>query len=82
MVASSPLSSVFVQIMGKKVCLRRKGKKLLGIVSFCVQKFVDNIQHCFVFSLKVKVMGWNPVCLLKYFLLNEATLLVDIEFRK
>ena len=38
--------------MGRKVCLSRKGKTLLGIVSktFCIQKFVDNTQRCFDFT--------------------------------
>ena len=47
---SSP--SVKIQIMSGKVCLRRKGKTLLGIVSktFCIQKFVDNTQQCFAFT--------------------------------
>ena len=40
---SSPSSSVKIQIMGGKVCLRCKGK------TFCIQKFVDNIQKCFAF---------------------------------
>ena len=30
---SSPLPSVKIQIMGRKDCLRRKGKSLLGIVN-------------------------------------------------
>ena len=41
-------SSMKIQIMGGKVCLRCEGKTLLGIVNkFHVQKFVDNIHQCF-----------------------------------
>ena len=52
----SPSPSVQIQIMGGKVCLRRKGKTLLGIVNklFICKNclvFVDNIQHCFDFTL-------------------------------
>ena len=44
------------------------------LTNYCIQKFVDNIQHCFVFTpfppiiwifTEVKVMGWNPGYLLK-----------------
>jgi hypothetical protein len=40
----SPSSSVKSQFMGKKVCLRCKGKTLLGIEN---KKFVDVSQQCF-----------------------------------
>ena len=40
---SSP--SVKIQIMGKKVWLRRFQQ------IFCIQKFVDNILQCFAFTL-------------------------------
>ena len=52
---SIPSPLVKIQIMGGKVCLRRKGKTLLGIVNklFIFKSclvFVDNIQHCFDFT--------------------------------
>ena len=50
----SPSPLVKIQIMGGKVCLRCKGKTLLGVVNKL---------------LKVKVMGSNPGYLLKSFLL-------------
>ena len=50
--------------MGGKVCLRCKGKTLLG---------VDNkvLKTKSKFSLKVKVMGSNPGYLLEFFLLYQ-----------
>ena len=41
-----PSPSVKIQILGGKVCLRRKGKTLLDFL-FCFQKFVDITQQCF-----------------------------------
>ena len=35
---SSPLPSMKIQIMGRKDCLRGKGKTLLGIVNFLYSK--------------------------------------------
>ena len=45
----SPLLSVNIQIMGSKVYLRCKGKKLLGYCQqiFANKKFVDITQQCF-----------------------------------
>ena len=45
----SPSPSVKIQIMGGKVCLRCKGKILLGIVNKLLKtkKFVDITQQCF-----------------------------------
>ena len=40
----SPSPSVKIQIMDGKVCLRCKGKTLLG---FCFKMFVDITQQCF-----------------------------------
>jgi hypothetical protein len=40
------ISSAKIQIMGGKVCLRHRGKTLLGIVNK-LQMFVENIQQCF-----------------------------------
>ena len=41
----SPTPSVKIQIMGRKVCLRCKGKTLLGDQqTYCYQKFVENAQ--------------------------------------
>ena len=45
---SSP--SVKIETIGGKVCLRRKGKTLLGIVNKLFVKFVDNAQQCFAFT--------------------------------
>ena len=45
---SSPSPSVKIQIMGGKVCLRCKGKTLLGVVNKLLKaKFVDITQQCF-----------------------------------
>ena len=47
----SPSPLVKIQIMGGKVCLRYKGKILLGVVNkLFFQKFVDNSQQCFAFT--------------------------------
>ena len=45
----SPSPSVKTQMMGGKVCMRCKGKALLGDVNklFCFQKFVNNAQQYF-----------------------------------
>jgi hypothetical protein len=44
----SPSPSVKIQIMGGKVCLRCKGKTLLGIVNKHLKaKFIDITQQCF-----------------------------------
>ena len=73
---SSP--SVKIQIMGMKVCLRRKGKTLLGIVNklFVFKSLLTTSSNVLTshlshpeFSLKVKAMGSNPGYLLKSFLL-------------
>jgi hypothetical protein len=59
---------VKIQIMGRKICLRCKGKTLLGMVT----------QQCFALlpevnfpanNLKVKVMGSNPGYIPKSFLI-------------
>ena len=48
---SSPLHSVKIQIVGRKVCLRRKGKYCWALSTNCsIQKFVDNIQQLFAFT--------------------------------
>ena len=79
----SPSPSVKIQIMGRKVCLRCKGKTLLGVVNklFVFKSLLtthSNVLHLhlrqifppiFEFSLKVKVMGSNPGYLLKKILL-------------
>ena len=43
---------------GVKIYLRRKGKTLLGIdnKTFCIQKFVDNIQQCFAFTTFLSII--------------------------
>ena len=81
----SPSPSVKIQILGRKVCLRCKGKTLLWMLStnFWIQKvcwqytamfclYVSSKLSClkFEFSLKVKVMRSNPGYLLKSSLLN------------
>jgi hypothetical protein len=45
----SPSPPMKIQIMGGKVCLRCKGKTLLGIVNKLLEKktFVDITQQCF-----------------------------------
>ena len=52
---SSPSFSVKTQIMGKNVCLRCKGKTLLGTVNkLFAKKFVDSAQQCFAEKNKNK----------------------------
>ena len=48
----SPSPSVKIQIMGRKVCLSCKGKKLLCVVNKLLKnkKFVDITQQCFAFT--------------------------------
>jgi hypothetical protein len=47
----SPSPSLKIQVIGRKVCLRHKGKTLLGIVNkLFVSKVFDNIQKCFAFT--------------------------------
>ena len=81
----SPSSSVKIQIMAGKVCLRCKGKTLLGVVNkllktkslltspsnamFCLITSSKLSRKQFQFSLKLKVMGSNPGYLLISFLL-------------
>ena len=57
----SPSPSVKIQIMGGEVCLRYKGKTLLGVVNklFCFQKFVDNTQQCFAFTPQANFPAHN-----------------------
>ena len=44
----SPSTSVKIQIMGGKVCLRCKGKTLLGVVNKLLKKkFFEISQQCF-----------------------------------
>ena len=57
---SSP--SVKIQIMCGKVCLRRKGKTLLGVAN----KLLKTIVLYFIYlSFSLKAMGSNPGYLLK-----------------
>ena len=69
---SSPSPSAKIQIMGRKVFFRCKGKTLMVIVKKNQNKFVDITQQCFAllleFSMKVKVMRSNLGYLLKSFL--------------
>ena len=83
---SSRSTSAKIQIMGGKVCLRRKGKIFLGVVNklFKIKSFLTmpsnvlplHLKQTFPpiigFSLKVKVMGSNPAYLLKSFLLYRC----------
>ena len=56
----SPSPSVKIQIICRKVCLRWKGKTLLGVVNkLCFQKFVDNTQQCFAFMPQVNFPAHN-----------------------
>ena len=50
-----PLPSVKIQIMGRKVSLRYKGKTLLEVF----QKFVDNSQQCFAFTPRANFPAYN-----------------------
>ena len=79
----SPSPSVKIQIMGGKVCLRCKGKTLLGVVNKLLKTkslltspsnvlplpFKQFFPPIFEFSIKLKVMRLNPGYLLKNFLL-------------
>jgi hypothetical protein len=72
----SPSPSVKIQIMGGKICMRCKGKTLLGIVNkLLLLTSPSNVlpytssKLYRQFSLKVKVIGSNPGYLLKSFLL-------------
>jgi hypothetical protein len=51
----SPSPSVKIQIMSRRVCLRCKGKTLLGIVSKLLKNkfFLDNCQQCFALLPRV-----------------------------
>ena len=81
---TSPSPSEKIQVMVGKVCLKCKGKTLLGIVNkflktkslltamFCLIASSKFCRQWFEFSLKVKVMGSNPVYLLKSFLFLEG----------
>ena len=78
----SPSPSVKIQIMGGKICMRCKGKTLLGVVNkllktknFCRH---HSAMFCLItssklsrqwFELSLKMMGLNPGYLLKSFLL-------------
>ena len=73
----TPSPSVKIQIMGGKVCLRRRGKTLLLVVNkllktkslltrpamFYLYTYSKLSRSSFEFSLKVKVMGSNPIYL-------------------
>ena len=57
---SSPSPSVKLLIMGRKICLRHKGKTLLDTQqTFCIQKFVDNAQQCFAFTTQANFPAIN-----------------------
>ena len=80
---SSSSPSVKIQIMGGKVCLRHKGKTLLGVVNklFVFKSLLTTLSNVFPlhfkqvflpifeFRPKVKVMGLNPGYLVKSSLL-------------
>ena len=51
-----PSLSMKIQIMGGKVCLRCKGKTLLGVVN---KKFIDITQQCFVLLSQVNFPANN-----------------------
>ena len=55
-----PSPSVKIQIMGGKVCLRCKGKTLLGVVNkLGLKKFVDNTQKCFTLTPQTNFPAHN-----------------------
>ena len=62
---SIPSPSMKIQIMGGKVCLRCKGKILLGVVNKLVKqtfenkKFVDITQQCFALLAQVNFPAHN-----------------------
>ena len=57
----SPSSSVKIQIVGGKICLKCKGKTLLGDVSnfFLFSKFFYNAQQCFALLPQVNSPAQN-----------------------
>ena len=57
----SPSPSVKIQILGGKVCLRCKGKTLLGVVNKLLKtkKFVDITQQCFALLPQVNFPNNN-----------------------
>ena len=56
----SPSPSVQIQIMGGKLCLRCKGKKLLNVQqTFENKNFVDNSRQCFVLLPQVNFPANN-----------------------
>ena len=71
----SPSPSVKIQIMGRKVCLRRKGKTLLGIVNknFVFKSLLTTSSNVLPLQLSLKVMRSYPGYLLKSFLLYFVT---------
>ena len=86
----SPSPSVKIQIMGGKVCLRCKGKTLLGVFLFSKVCWQRQVNFClynptklscpyFEFSQKVKVMGLNPGYFLKSFLLWQEEALEETK---
>ena len=79
---SIPSSSVKIQIMGRKICLRCKGKTLMGIVNklFVFKSSLTATSNVLPLCLKLsrpyfefslKMMGSNPSYLLKSFLLYK-----------
>ena len=71
----SPSPSVKIQIMGRKVCLRCKGKTLLGLVNkhLNTKSLLTFPQVNFSLNFhNLKVMGSNPGYLLKSSLLYEC----------
>ena len=58
---SIPSTSVKIQIMGGKVCLRRKGKKITGRCqqSFETKKFIDINQQCIALLPQVNLTANN-----------------------
>ena len=57
---SSPSPSVKIQVMGRKVCLRGKGKTLPGVVNKLLKtKFVDIHQQCLPYRLNFLLNNLN-----------------------
>ena len=72
-----PSPSVKIQIMGGKVCLRYKGKTLLGGCQQTLEnkKFVDITQQCFALLHNKTCPGY----LLKSFLLYDWPSKIEME---
>ena len=92
----SPLPSAKIQIIGRKVSLRCKGKTLLGVVNKLIVfksllttpsnvlplHFKQTLQTKLEFSFKMKVMRSNPGYLLKSFSLYLKRQFKQLPFNR